>query len=264
MMTTRDLFELASLDTLGLLDEDERREFERAFRDAPPAVQAQIRREQLRTTDIESWLPQVAPPPGLKSSVMNAVQEAVVAVRQGRARDHVRHKVGPLAMALQRNVSPLWRAASIGLIGGVVSLSYVLYKVNDQYRASAIAQRSDQSMDEAQRLGKTQFLETLDSPRSMVAFRDGEAKGPRRVSATLYVGSNDRAFLQVNNLPIIAGGYRLVAVGDDGAMKALKTFDVPGGRQVIELAATLIPMGARLAILPASAPDSLSAAILVS
>ena len=47
-MTTHELLELASLDALGLLDADERESFERAFRAAAPAVQAQIRREQLR------------------------------------------------------------------------------------------------------------------------------------------------------------------------------------------------------------------------
>ncbi|QYU70067.1 hypothetical protein J4558_08100 [Leptolyngbya sp. 15MV] len=47
-MPFHDLLEMAVLDTLGLLDEQEQAAFEMAFRSAPPAVQAQVRREQTR------------------------------------------------------------------------------------------------------------------------------------------------------------------------------------------------------------------------
>lgn len=264
MMTTRDLFELASLDVLGLLDEDERREFERAFRAAPAPVQAQVRREQLRMADIGGWLPDEEPPAGLKSKVLGAVSDAMVAVREGRAREHVRAKVGPFAMAMQRNVSPLWRAAAIGLIGGIGAIGYVLYKVNDQYRTATVAQRSDASVDELSRVGGGNLLKTLLSLKNSTAFRAGDAARAGDMSATLFIASNDQAHLLVN-LPQVEGGYRLVAVGDDGQLgKTVHAFNIPGGRHVVEFAANLIPAGARLAILPATAANTLASAVLLT
>ena len=67
MMTanTRDLLEYAALDALGLLDDAEREEFERAFRAASPEVQAMVRREQTRAADIDAILPRVEAPAGL-------------------------------------------------------------------------------------------------------------------------------------------------------------------------------------------------------
>ena len=45
-MTLQELIELAILDAMGLLDEEERLAFEVAFRASAPAVQAQVRRER--------------------------------------------------------------------------------------------------------------------------------------------------------------------------------------------------------------------------
>jgi len=47
-MTLQEMIELAILDAMGLLDEEERLAFELAFRAAAPPVQAQVRREQTR------------------------------------------------------------------------------------------------------------------------------------------------------------------------------------------------------------------------
>ena len=264
MMTTRDLFEQASLDVLGLLDEDERREFDRALRAADPAVQAQIRREQLRMTDIDQWLPAVAPPAALKSRTLSAVSEAIVAVRQGRAREHVRSKWGPFSLAMQRNVSPLWRAASLGLIGGVAALGYVVSKLNDQVRTTAVMQRSGENVDELMKMGGGSFVRTMISPRFTVKFNAGENRGRFESLATLYVGANDTGYLLVD-LPSLPGGYRLVAVDDDGKIgRTISAFEVSGGRQVIQVASNAIPMGSRLAILPASSADTLASAVLIS
>lgn len=47
-MKTQELIELAVLDAMGLLDEQEREAFDAAFDAAAPAIQAQVRREQTR------------------------------------------------------------------------------------------------------------------------------------------------------------------------------------------------------------------------
>ncbi|MFM9956518.1 MAG: hypothetical protein ACKVZJ_00440, partial [Phycisphaerales bacterium] len=114
-LTTRDLLEYASLDALGLLDEVEREEFDRAFRAASPEVQAMIRREQTRAADIDAWLPRVEPPAGLKHRVVSAWREAVAAV----ASDFPPQPVGSIGPAMpQVNIGLrtgyIWRAACIG------------------------------------------------------------------------------------------------------------------------------------------------------
>src|SRR5438105_666068 len=84
-MNTHDLLEMASLDAMGLLDPEEREAFERAFRAAPPPLQAQIRREQLRFSAADDILPQVEPPLGLRARVIAAVREAMQTMAGRRA-----------------------------------------------------------------------------------------------------------------------------------------------------------------------------------
>ena len=79
-MTTRELLELASLDAMGLLDDNEHEAFEGAFRAAAPAVQRQVRREQERLTGDTSTLPDVDPPAELVADLLEPA-DLVVAER---------------------------------------------------------------------------------------------------------------------------------------------------------------------------------------
>jgi hypothetical protein len=56
-MTAYELIEMAVLDALGILDEEERASFERAFAAAAPGLQAQVRAEQARLVDLVDLLP---------------------------------------------------------------------------------------------------------------------------------------------------------------------------------------------------------------
>jgi hypothetical protein len=56
-LSTAELFEMASLDALGLLDEQERRAFEEGFAAAAPSVKAQLRAAQSRVAEIDAFLP---------------------------------------------------------------------------------------------------------------------------------------------------------------------------------------------------------------
>lgn len=267
-MITRDLFELAHLDVLGLLDDSERREFEQAFREAPPAVQAQIRREQLRQADIEDWLPKVEPAPGLKHGVMQAVQQAIEAVRAGRAREHVALKLGPFALALQRNVSPLWRAAAVGFATATIGLSVAALRLNGYVGQVDQTIRSNGEMQAFLGAGGAGLSRVLSSPQSQsVSFLPGAAvvdAQRKEFQAGLHSAPGYGTYL-VCSLPKTQGGYRLVALSDDGKSVAreIASFDPAAGQQIISIK-DAIPAGTKLAILPRSAGDNLSAALLVT
>lgn len=125
-MTIQELIENAQLDALGLLDEREREDFDRAFRGAPPALQAQLRREQARLCQIETLLPQGEPSAGLFDRILAAVRAA----RGEEAAQPVEHEgtariARTLPMIRATRVHRFWRAAAIGfatasiVLGGV-------------------------------------------------------------------------------------------------------------------------------------------------
>jgi hypothetical protein len=265
-MITRDLFELASLDVLGLLDEDERRDFEQAFREAPPAVQSQIRREQLRVTDIDDWLPPVETPASLKPRVLTAVREAIDAVRAGQGRQHVSRKFGPLAVALQRSVSPLWRAAAVGFAAATLVAGYQFLRAVDQVHQVTRIMDSEGAMTAISTQGGAKFVGVLsDKNMNSVAFAQGPgAVAGKDLRAGLYSAAGKGAYLACS-LPRIPGGYRLVVLSDDGKSIAreIATLDPAAGQQIITINET-IPAGTKLAILPQSAGDDLSSAVLIS
>ena len=88
-MMTHELMEMASLDAMGLLDPTERETFELAFQAADPALQAQIRREQLRFSRMDDMLPKVSPPLGLRARVIAAVRGAMESVGSRRESDAI-------------------------------------------------------------------------------------------------------------------------------------------------------------------------------
>ncbi|MBL0920653.1 MAG: hypothetical protein IBJ10_00835 [Phycisphaerales bacterium] len=265
-LTTRDLFEMASLDVLGLLDEDERRDFEQALRAAPPAIQAQIRREQLRIASSDAYLPTVEAPPGFKLRVMDAVREAIVAVRAGEAGEHVKRKIGPFAVQLQRNVSPLWRAASIGLAVATVILGYSTLRVKQNYDDISTSLNSGTTIAAINDAFGARAVDMLTSDkvqRRTFSRGPGAVAGSDPTAAIFVDEANGKAYLMYANLPPIEGGYRLVVVQDGVVQKALHRFDARPGRDltIIDVA---IQAGAALAILPEVAGSNLAAATLIA
>jgi len=123
-MRTNDLIEMAALDALGLLDEHEHAEYEQAFQAASPALRRQIRAEQQRAAEFEaSLLPIVEPLESLKGRVLARLAEAK-ALEEASGTRAVVHRPGRVMPKVRpsRRVSPLWRAASIGLSIAVVVL----------------------------------------------------------------------------------------------------------------------------------------------
>jgi anti-sigma-K factor RskA len=138
-MNLQELIELAILDAMGLLDEDERDLFESAYRAASPAVQAQVRREQTRLARIEALLPNVTPPAGLRAAVIEAVRREILT---SQLDPEVAGTIVP-EMIKSRGVSPLWRAASVGLAAAAVIMAFATIMIQSGYKELTRALQDD-------------------------------------------------------------------------------------------------------------------------
>ncbi|MGE3109603.1 MAG: hypothetical protein AB7G11_16895 [Phycisphaerales bacterium] len=127
-MKTQELLELAALDALGLLDEHERDAFDRAFRAAPPALQAQIRGEQTRLAKDDSLLPAVETPIGLKAKVLARWREAMSARRRF---------IPPLLPSA--GVSPIWRMAAVGALAATTVMAVATLQIQSNFKQLAAA-----------------------------------------------------------------------------------------------------------------------------
>lgn len=119
-MTLHELLEHAVLDAYGLLDEEQRLAFERAFRAAPRSVQLQVRREQERVAGFESSLSSESPAPELKERVIAAVRAEIEAERANSELAALALHGGDLSGQVEamgrRYVSGWWQTAAIALL----------------------------------------------------------------------------------------------------------------------------------------------------
>lgn len=224
-LTTRDLLEYASLDALGLLDEVEREEFERAFRAASPEVQAMIRREQTRAADIDAWLPQVEAPAGLKQRVVSAWREAVAAV----APEPV-GAIGPVMPQVNIGLRTgyIWRAACIGfatatlVLGGFFISSLQL---NNDLRTQ-ISQNTNNS--QLSKLGPG-FIGTFFAANKSEYTLEPQVDVGESVRGSLLVaGDQGQGVLVFQRLPADEGTYRVVIETDKGQQE-IAEFNASGG-----------------------------------
>lgn len=262
--TTHEILELARLDALGMLDEDERVAFERAFRDASPALQEQIRREQNRLTDIGDLLPDVQPPKDLRARVISAVRDAMFAVT-GRNAGDVLARIEPLAVNMRRNVSPLWRAACIGFATATVVLMGVAFTMQSTYDESLQAFRDGELARQiAEKIGP-RFVDTLLSPSAQrVNFTPVADTAANSGAVVLIDNETNLAFLVCKDLPKIEGQYALVVTDDQGkVLKTIVRFENAGELNGRLLDGGVTP-GARLAILAVISPNEAAKPVLVS
>lgn len=135
-MNTQDLLESAVLDALGLLDEDERAEFDRAFSAAGPQVQAMVRAEQSRVASDDSLLPDVQPPAELRGRVLAAVRNALVGEAAGNrevaGRIHSGSGVSSGAISGRRRVSSTWRTSTLAFAAAVAVLASLTAHMQSQ------------------------------------------------------------------------------------------------------------------------------------
>lgn len=212
-MKTQELLELAALDALGLLDEAERDAFDRAFRAAPPALQAQIRREQTRIAGDDSLLPKVEAPMGLRARVMAAWREAVEAVSE---RSVSRRLVGALTLLPSRGVSPLWRAGAIGCAAASIVLAVFMVNIRGQFDALDAA---------SNQLSRTEWFAKEYGPRFQKLFFSETTQHVAFVPTSSQVKTQAKlmidpetntGLLYACQLPDAPGGYALVPLDENG------------------------------------------------
>lgn len=261
-MNNENLFEMATLDALGLLDTEERRAFEEAFQAASPALKEELRREQRRLTALESTLPEVTPPATLRDRVLMAVREAMTAMAPSRA-SGVIAKIGSPEWSIRRAVSPVWRAACLGFATATVVLIAVGFYMRDTLDATMYdSLNRDLTQLITQDLGN-EFADRLLSPAShKVSFQPVD--GVRAQAAILIDPESKTAYLVTRDLPAMDGEYKLVVVNDAGETQSLlASFGVSGkmNGMVIE---SHIEAGAPLAIIPPVARNEKATPVLFS
>lgn len=215
-MNTYELMEMASLDAMGLLDPDEREQFERAFRAAAPAVQAQIRRDQLRYTDLDGVLPAVEPPLGLKARVVAAVQQAMQQVA-GRKGD-VLARIPDVRSA--HGVSRFWRTAAIGSMAAALVFGFTTMFATKEVRdISGIMQNSSMQAHLAE-FGRQFDQSFFDSNTRFVKFAPAPAAdaepGLRGKATLMFDPVTRKAQLLCKDLPTLNGSYEVVVVDANG------------------------------------------------
>ncbi len=220
-MTTHELLEMASLDAMGLLDADEREAFERAFRAAAPAVQAQIRREQLRLSRMDDLLPQVEPPLGLRARVMNAVREAISTMS---VRPITSASAAP-ALRPVGGVHRFWRAFSIGSAAAAIVFGYAALQFRGEYQTTTDALSANAINDHLLKEYGAGFDRLFfDHASRMFGFIAPDGK-PTTAKATVLVhAASGRGMLFVRDLPLPAGEYELAAVDRDGRSTVISLF----------------------------------------
>jgi len=229
-MNTKELLELASLDALGLLDEDERVEFEKAFRQAPASIREQIRREQARLACDESLLPQVQLPATLRDKVLRRVREAIEAVRPSPAATGVLATIHSHPASWSSRVSPLWRAACIGFATATVVLLSAGFYLQREWNGALAATTDAAFADLIREQMGSQFADVLLAPSArQVALRPASEQA--RGQATVLVDPESGAgFLVARDLPAIEGRYRLVVADEQGKpLQTLADFASTGG-----------------------------------
>jgi hypothetical protein len=223
-MTLQELIELAILDAMGLLEEDERELFEAAFRGATPAVQSQVRREQTRLSQIEMLLPSVTPPAGLRALVIQAVRDEM-------SRSPSKRSLLMPTMVKSGRVSPLWRAGSLGLAAAVLILTVTLFLFQSQHQRMLEKYSTDTLVKNmVDELGGTFVRDVLfnrDTQRAVFVSDNSGFRG----EASIFVNPEWGAKFFCNAMETPGGRtYRLALVDEnDKIVEVLTTFSSDGG-----------------------------------
>lgn len=258
-MTLQQLIEMAILDAMGLLDEQERDQFESAFRSASPAVQAQVRREQTRLSRIESLLPDVQAPAGLRAAVLEAVRQQIdLGLAQGPADSQI------LPQFLHsRGVSRFWRAGALGLAAAATVLGVTtFYFIGQTVKLSQMVQGDAMVAAFTERFGASYVHRIIfDKDTRRVVFEP--AVDGFKGEASLWVHPEFKLPKFFYQGPAVPDGrvYKLAIVdASDRVVETLSIFN-PDGRVQTPVVAKLPRTGVRLAILASSedgaTPDSI-------
>lgn len=251
--TTRDLIELAVIDALGLLDDEERVAFERGVASAPATLREMIREEQARMADISALLPEVDPDPSLRERTISRIALEIErkhgAGGASAPARRVAHAAGasvdrPVRLQRARRVNPAWRIAAVGMSVAVVALSVVQVQMRRQIDSVSEDASASALIDSAGtgHIEDVLFNETVERYYLRPVGNVGNAK------ATLLI-NRDRGSSCLHYGNFANGAtYRLVVLDDAGeavselcSFKAEKlisniAFDMPFGDEPMRIA----------------------------
>lgn len=250
-MTLQQLIEMAILDAMGLLDEQERDEFESSFRAASAPIQAQVRREQTRLSRIEALLPDVAAPAGLRAAVLEAVRQQMAL---GLSTDEPAELIVP-PFIQSRGVSRLWRAAAVGLAAAAVVLGVTTFRFASQSMALSENVRADEDIKYLNKEFGASYVRRVLFDQDLRRVVMHPAVDGFKGQASIWIHpelKGDKFFYQGPSVPD-GKVYRLAVVDEnDKVVETLAVFNPKGGIQPVDVAQ--MPRGqAHLAIIgPAS------------
>ena len=250
-MKTHELLEAATLDALGLLDDNERAAFEAAFTAAPPALQAQIRREQSRLCTIEGILPVVQPDPALRArvvaSVSAAAREAAAELAAASTARPAPFDAAPIPPIMgTRRVSPLWRGAALGFATAAVVMAVATLQLHGRFSELQRQARSDALITEILKTYSSRVLEDslFDQRTTRVVLTASDPAQQGKASVWLNP-EWDHAQFYCLNLPARDGRtYRVVVLDDQNrVVNTLAEFNSNGGLMNRELPAQQVAAG---------------------
>lgn len=246
-MNLQQMIESAILDAMGLLDDSEREQFERAFRAATPVIQSQIRREQTRLSQIEALLPDVTAPAGLRAAVVDAVR------RQIEAGEAVSGEFVAPELLISNRVSPWWRTGALAMAAASVVLGFATIRFASSAQDLSARMRNDGLMAEvAGKVGPAYVRDVLfNRDTKRVVF--SPATTGFRGQASLFVSPEwDEARFFYNGLKTTNGRvYKLAIVDEnDHVVNIIKTITPEDGLQGVAVALDAHSRG-RVAILAA-------------
>jgi len=223
---TKQLLELAVLDSYGLLEPMESELFDRAFHDAPAALQDEIKRLQEDLAIDNSLLPADCPDATLKRRVLDAVAKAA---------DEEASRLAPLALigaragATRRNQhlmgTSIWRAVAMVLFGVTVVLA--AFAINENERANNItkyALNADVERTMSDLVGSEfgEFIRNPSAPAVGLERVDGNTTGYIRVAINERTGNG-----YVFAIDLIEGEEFIVqGLTNDGKIIELARFTV--------------------------------------
>lgn len=261
-MSTQELIENAVLDAMGLLDEDELAAFDRAFDSASPRVQAMVRREQARLSQLGRLLPDVDPPAGLRAAVIEAVRQAMAEELLGREAEREEQPVRSAVFKLipSKRVTPLWRAAAIGSMAASVVLAVTMMQMSTQYDALKDAIAKNELLDQiSSELGSSFAQDLVLNPRTRgVHFTPPSEESSFAGQAAVWYNPDWGSVRLFCSRMVRQDGrrYSLAIVDEQGkVVEQLLAFEASGGldaEQVPLNLASIPDNNARLALFPVS------------
>lgn len=262
-MQTHELFELAQLHALALLDDDEQAAFEAALDQASPGVREQVRLEQERLGAIEAMLPDVAPAASLAGKVRDAIQLE----REKRAAANLRLVDDGNTLIPSRQVSPIWRASALGLAAASVVFCLTTVFMWGQHRELDRVIRNDALLAAmVQSFGSEYVQDALFDPDTQRVVLVSQQEGVDAQAALWSNPSWGASRLFCLNLPGTAAHepFKLVALdASDNIVATLGEFTSTGALITNEV--DLAPGSAtRIAIVPMAATDAAANILLAT